>query len=93
MTSNKFNKLFAKKPRNPETELTQFHMDLAASIQSVTEEIVIKLAKSLRKETNKRIYVFLEELHLIVLLTVNYLKKKFLIIFGFNLQVAMQVLP
>ena len=34
-----------------ETELTQFHMDLAASIQVVTEEIVLKLAKSLRNET------------------------------------------
>ena len=54
MTSNKFNKLFGMKPRNPETELTQFHMDLAASIQSVTEEIVIRLAKSLRKETNQK---------------------------------------
>ena len=54
MTSNKFNKLFGMKPRNPETELTQFHMDLAASIQSVTEEIVIKLAKSLRNETDQK---------------------------------------
>ena len=54
MTSNKFNKLFGMKPRKPETELTQFHMDLAASIQSVTEEIVIKLAKSLRKETDQK---------------------------------------
>ena len=32
-------------------KLTQFHMDLAASIQVVTEEIVIKLARSLKKET------------------------------------------
>ena len=31
MTSNKFNKLFGMKPRKPETELTQFHMDLAAN--------------------------------------------------------------
>ena len=38
-------------PRKGETELTQFHMDLAASIQVVTEEIVLKLAKSLRDET------------------------------------------
>ena len=51
MTSRKFNKLFGAKPRGSETELTQFHMDLAASIQLVTEEIVIKLARSLRKET------------------------------------------
>ena len=51
MTSKKFDKLFNSKPRKKETELTQFHMDLAASIQVVTEEVVIKLAKSLAKET------------------------------------------
>ena len=53
MTNEKFNKLFGEKRRNPETErLTQFHMDIAASIQSVTEEIMIKLAKSIRDEYN-----------------------------------------
>ena len=51
MTSKKFDKLFGAKPRGQEKELTQFHMDLAASIQSVTEEIVLKLAKSLKDET------------------------------------------
>ena len=51
MTSGKFHKLFGQPPRGNETELTQFHMDLAASIQLVTEEVVIKLAKSLQKET------------------------------------------
>ena len=51
MTSRKFHKLFGHPPRGSESELTQFHMDLASSIQLVTEEIVIKLAKSLRKET------------------------------------------
>tara|TARA_Y100000589_G_scaffold66850_1_gene58454 strand:- start:2400 stop:4259 length:1860 start_codon:yes stop_codon:yes gene_type:complete len=51
MTSKKFHKLFGSPPRDAEEELTQFHMDLASSIQSVTEEIVIKIANSLRKET------------------------------------------
>ena len=51
MTSRMFHKLFGAPPRDQESELTQFHMDLAASIQLVTEEIVIKLARSLRKET------------------------------------------
>ena len=51
MTSQKFHKLFGAPPRSRETELNQFHMDLAASIQVVTEEIVIKLARSLKKET------------------------------------------
>ncbi len=51
MTSAKFQRLFGLPPRKPEENLTQFHMDLAASIQTVTEEIVIKLCKSLHKET------------------------------------------
>jgi len=51
MTSKKFHKLFGHSPRDTEEELTQFHMDLASSIQKVTEEIIIKIAFSLRKET------------------------------------------
>ena len=51
MTSNKFNQLFGQPPRKKETKLTKFHMDLASSIQAVTEEIVIKLMKSLKSET------------------------------------------
>ena len=51
MTNEKFNNLFGQKPRNPKNEkITQFHMDIAASIQKVTEEIMINLAKSIRKE-------------------------------------------
>ena len=53
MTSNKFNFLFGQKPRNPKNEkITQFHMDIAASIQKVTEDIMIKLSRSIRKEYN-----------------------------------------
>ena len=54
MTGNRFHNLFGKKPRKPEEKLCQFHMDIAASIQYVTEEIVLKLAKSLRQETGMR---------------------------------------
>ena len=51
MTNKKFHNLFGQKPRDPINEkLTQFHMDIAASIQKVTEEIMIGLAKSIRKE-------------------------------------------
>jgi carbamoyltransferase len=58
MTNDKFHNLFGQKPRNPKNEkLTQFHMDIAASIQKVTEEIMIKLAKSIRKEYKLKIYV------------------------------------
>ena len=45
-----FHKLFGRPPRKGEIELTQFNMDLAASIQVVTEEIVLKLAKSVREK-------------------------------------------
>jgi carbamoyltransferase len=51
MTNKKFEDLFGQKLRNSQNEkITQFHMDIAASIQKVTEEIMIKLAKSIRKE-------------------------------------------
>ncbi|MDC1055097.1 carbamoyltransferase [Candidatus Pelagibacter ubique] len=51
MTSNKFHDLFGQKPRDSKKEkLTDFHMDIAASIQKVTEDIMIKLAKSLKEE-------------------------------------------
>ncbi len=54
MTNKKFNKLFGGPPRSPEKKLTQRDMDLAASIQKVTENIVIKLAKSIAKETGAK---------------------------------------
>ena len=55
MTNDNFSQLFGKPVRNPESEkLTQFHMDIAASIQSATEEIVLRLAKSLSKENDSK---------------------------------------
>ena len=54
MTSNKFHKLFGSPPRKSEGELSQFHMDLASSIQEVTEEITFLLAKSIKKETGAK---------------------------------------
>ena len=50
MTNSKFHKLFGAQPRKPDEEITQFHMDVAASIQFLTEEILIKLLKSLKKD-------------------------------------------
>ncbi len=53
MTNENFNKLFGEKERNPKHEkLKQFHMDIAASIQKVTEEVMIKLTKALKDEFN-----------------------------------------
>jgi carbamoyltransferase len=53
MTNDKFHDLFGQKPRNPNKEkLTQFHMDVAASIQKITENIMIKISRSIRDEYN-----------------------------------------
>ena len=54
MTNKKFDNLFGGPPRAAEAELTQREMDLAASIQKVTEDIVSRLAKSIAKETGER---------------------------------------
>ena len=55
MTNEKFSKLFGQPVRNPQKDLlTQFHMDIASSIQSVTEEIILRLAKSIAKEHNSK---------------------------------------
>ncbi|EAM51042.1 carbamoyltransferase family protein [Crocosphaera watsonii WH 8501] len=50
MTNNKFAQLFGQPPRKPESEITQREMNIAASIQEVTEEIVLKLANTAHKE-------------------------------------------
>jgi carbamoyltransferase len=53
MTTTKFHDLFGGPPRKPESELTQLEMDIAASIQAVTEEVMIKLAKEISKSTGE----------------------------------------
>ena len=53
MTNKKFSKLFGESVRKPETgKLTQFHMDIAASIQAVTEEILLTMTRALAEEYN-----------------------------------------
>ena len=54
MTSNKFHDLFGGPPREPESELSQREMDLARSVQEVTEEVVLKIAKNVRQVTNQK---------------------------------------
>ena len=54
MTNNKFNELFGGKPRVPETNLTQREMDLARSVQDVTEEIMLRMAKHVKKITGEK---------------------------------------
>ena len=54
MTNKKFNLLFGGAPRFPESNITKREMDLAASIQKITEEIIIKLCQSISKETGEK---------------------------------------
>ena len=54
MTSRKFDALFGGPPRKPDTLLTQRDMDVAASIQKVTEEIVVRTARHVRKTTGMK---------------------------------------
>ncbi len=54
MTSRRFDRLFGGPPRKPETPLTQREMDLAASIQKVTEEVVLRMARHVHEETGLR---------------------------------------
>ena len=54
MTSRKFEELFGGKPRKPDSELTQREMDLAASVQRVTEEIMLRMARHVHAETGMK---------------------------------------
>ena len=54
MTNKKFDNVFGGPPRQPESELTQREMDLAASVQAVTEEVMIKLAKGIARSAGQK---------------------------------------
>jgi carbamoyltransferase len=54
MTSARFDRLFGGPPRQPESPLDQRHMDIAASIQLVTEEVMLKMARHVHRETGKK---------------------------------------
>ncbi|HPQ24666.1 MAG TPA: carbamoyltransferase [Gammaproteobacteria bacterium] len=54
MTSAAFDDLFGAPPRQPEDPLTQRHMDLAASVQAVTEEAVLRMTRALRAQTGMK---------------------------------------
>jgi carbamoyltransferase len=51
MTSERFGQLFGGRARAPEEPLTAWHMDLAASVQAVTEEVVLRLTRAIARET------------------------------------------
>ncbi len=54
MTNGRFDRLFGEPPRMPHQPLTQFHMDIAASVQEVTEEILVRMARAVARETGER---------------------------------------
>ena len=54
MTSKRFDELFGGPPRKPESQLTQKEMDLTRSVQEVTEEVMRRMAKHVRKETGEK---------------------------------------
>ena len=54
MTNKRFSALFGAPPRKASEPLTQFHMDLAASVQAVTEEAVLRLARGIKAETGAK---------------------------------------
>ncbi len=54
MTNRSFDKLFGRPPRKPESALEKFHEDIAASLQKVTEEIILKMAVNLQHETGSK---------------------------------------
>ncbi len=51
MTNHRFDELFESPPRDPESNIGQREMDLAASVQAVTEQVVLRLAKGIKKDT------------------------------------------
>lgn len=54
MTSSAFHELFGGPPRKPESDLSQREMDLAASVQAITEEIMLRIARHVRTETGEK---------------------------------------
>lgn len=54
MTSRKMDKLFGRPPRQPESKITQQDMDIARSLQAVTEEIVLRMCRQVKKETGAK---------------------------------------
>src|SRR4030095_7112240 len=53
-TYRNFDALFGQPPRTPDQPLTPFHMDIAASVQRVTEEIMLRMTRSIARETGER---------------------------------------
>ena len=85
MTNKNFSKLFGKPVRSPENEeINQFHMDIAASIQVVIEEIILKIVENISTEYKIKNLCLAGGVALNCVANGKILKKNFLIISGFN---------
>ena len=90
MTNDKFDRLFGQKRRDPSKEdISQFHMDIASSIQNVTEIIMLKMSKSLRDEFKIDNLCLAGGVALNCVANGKILKEKFSEIFGRNQQPVM----
>ena len=89
MTNKKFAELFDGPPRKPESRLTQREMDIARSIQEVTEEIMLKMAHQVKKETREQYLCLAGGVALNCVETVNYCVLDCSKISGYSLLLAM----
>ena len=91
MTNKKFSNLFGHPVRNPKTDqLTQFHMDIAASIQEVTEEIVLRITKDISLKHNIKNLCLAGGVALNCVANGKIQKEGIFKMFGFNQQQVMQ---
>ena len=93
MTNHRFAKLFSGPPRKAEEKITEREINLAASIQAVTEEIVLKMAKFAREETGKMNLCLSGGVAQIVLPMESCRRVRFSIIFGSSLLPGMLGVP
>ena len=93
MTNKKFDALFGGPPRKSESELTQREMDLAASIQKVTEEIIIKIAKDIAQSTGEHNLCLAGGVALNCVANGILCERKSLKTYGYSRQLEMPVAP
>ena len=89
MTNSNFSKLFGIGRRSPNDEIKEIHMDIAASIQQVLEEVVLKILH-MQKITNLNNLCLAGGVALNCVSNFKFLKQEFLIIFGYNLPLVME---
>ena len=91
MTNKKFENIFGHKVRNPANEeISQFHMDIAASIQKITEEIILKICRSLKEEYKIKNLCLAGGVALNCVANGKIEKEKYLTIFGYSPLLVMQ---